>query len=169
MWELQHKNNSPLASHSEMMFTPKAELGYNVSNNTSLRFELTSNPIIPSLNMLSSNVTMLTRDIYKKGNPHLKNGQDTRVTLMLNHYSKYIDLMMKTTYSYQSKAIYQYFYTDNNELILGYKNCKHVNSYGGFVMLQYKPFGMTCCLSPWLVHLKWRKYIMRMMSIKSSP
>lgn len=133
--------NSPLASHSEFMFTPKAELGYNVSNNTSLRFELTSNPIIPSLNMLSSNVTMLTRDIYKKGNPHLKNGQDTRVTLMLNHNSKYIDLMMRATYSYQSKAIYQYFYTDNNDLILGYKNCKHVNSYGGFVMLQYKPFG----------------------------
>ena len=76
--------NSPLASHSEIMFT-LAELGYNVSNNTSLRFEFTSNPIIPSLNMLSSNVTMLTRDIYKKGNPHLKNGQDTRVTLMLNH------------------------------------------------------------------------------------
>ena len=84
------KINSPLASHSEIMFTPKAELGYNVSNNTSLRFEFTSNPIIPSLNMLSSNVTMLTRDIYKKGNPHLKNGQDTRVTLMLNHYSKYL-------------------------------------------------------------------------------
>ncbi len=134
--------NSRLASQSEILFTPKAELGYNVSNNTSLRFEFTSNPIIPSLNMLSSNVTRLTRDIYDKGNPHLKNGKDTRATLMLNHNSEYIDLMLKATYSYQSKAIYQYFYTDDeNKLISGYKNCKHVNSYGGFIMLQYKPFG----------------------------
>ena len=59
--------------------------------------------------MLSSNVTMLTRDIYKKGNPHLKNGQDTRVTLMLNHYSKVYRLNDEDNIFLSAKAFINIF------------------------------------------------------------
>lgn len=135
-------NKSQSNSFNHALFTPKVLIGYKLPRNTSLRFELSSTPIVPSLNMLSSNVTRLTKDIVSRGNPELISGQQTTTTLLLNSVHKYLELSAGIAYIYASKPINQYFYLYNNSnIVLGYRNSKYAHTYGGMVSLSIKPFG----------------------------
>lgn len=134
-------NNSYSNTYNKVLFTPKIISGYNFSPVTSLRLGISSEPIIPNINMLSNNAVRLTPDIISKGNPNLKSGSNTALVLMCNHDNKYLNLSTGIIASYANKPIEQSFIYDVDNLVLTHRNSEYAYYIGGQINILLKPFG----------------------------
>lgn len=127
--------------YNKLLFTPNLVLGYNITDEQSIRLILTREPIIPSVSSLSNNATLIVSDLIRRGNPMLRSGSETTLQLKHSIVNKYIDLTTVLAYGRSSNPINQYFVEDDNYIALTYENATSSELLGGFVSGDVKPFG----------------------------
>lgn len=143
--------------YSRFIFTPKLILGYNINRQHSLRLTLDRKPIVPPMVWLSNNVSAITRDIIQRGNPQLKSGSQTELSLRYDYGGRYLNALSGLVYTYSDSPINQYHYTEGNKLIESYRNTVYRQLYGGFVRLLFKPFGTDVLQLTALSIAAWQK------------
>lgn len=136
-------NKSAETVEDQWTITPKLILGYQVSNNQSLRFSSSYTPYSPGSSALSSNIKQVAPNIVSRGNPFLKSQNKWGNNLTYSMNNKYFDFNANAFYWYTSNAINQMYALDESfgGYMLTYENAQYSQQYGVQLSGSVKPFG----------------------------
>lgn len=138
-------NKSAETVEDQWIITPKVILGYQVSNNQSLRLTSSYTPYSPGSSALSSNVNQVAPNIVSRGNPFLKSQTRWGNNLTYSMNNKYFDFNANAFYWYTEKAINQMYALDESfgGYMLTYENAQYSQQYGIQLSGSVKPFGTS--------------------------
>ena len=129
---------------AKWLFTPKVVLACNVNAQQNFQFQLSSSPIIPTISQLNDNVTFVTRELLRTGNPFLHSGTHYMSNLMYGLSLGWLNMRVGGIYSYENNPIYTCYrqeYVNGKQYIVSTSdNAKSMVQYGGMYMVNVRPF-----------------------------
>ncbi len=137
----QVDNHADDTKVKDLQFTPLAVLGYTFRHGQRLRFMYKRESMTPNINSLSSNISNVSIDILRTGNPSLKNQVRQSYVLMYNLSSKYVDISGSFAYYYTRRPIIDYFEEDGGKYWQRSVNGTSLKKRGVMVSATVMPLG----------------------------
>lgn len=135
------KNKSELSAYHKTLFNPQVLLGYSFSTKSTLRYLISSETKVPTINQLSNNISRTSKDLYYSGNPFLKNQQDYSTAVVYNFNGKYLNLGAAVGYTYKFNPIMGFYSVEDDHFIYQSINAKHGHNYFASANISVRPFG----------------------------
>lgn len=134
-------NSNNKERYNSWIFKPKLILGYKFHNNSILRLAYAKSINQPSLGQISENKILIADNIFKEGNPNLKNSVSDNMALLYTYDKPKFSLGFAIGYKYLKNCINSYFTHDKiNYISLKYENAKYQDELGFGYNLVLKPF-----------------------------